>query len=561
MNISIKVKNGDQLKELTVPVFTTVEQALIEAGVHLSNEYEENAVVGALVNGRPVSLGVALQASGIIVPISVREDEGRRIYRHSLSYLLFYCAHLVCPDRKPVIGHSLGNGFYFSFSDSTDSSSDEFFSVIEKIRNKMLETINQKADIKYVSWSLDEAVNYFKEKDFVGTSELLSTTNNNVVFLYKLNDYYDIAYEPIVSNTQVLSKWELMQYKNGMLLRYPVSSSINKIEPFKDSPALFSVFEDYKKWGKILGVSSVYQINNRVSDGSISQFVRLLENLQRKKLFDIADMITERKAKAVFISGPSSSGKTTFSKKVAEMLMLMGFNSISISLDDYYRPRQEIPLDSNGEKDYECVEALRYDLFHDDMKSFFSGKETFFPHWNFAKQERTYNKKGEVLSDKTILVIEGLHGLNPVFTSSVDDDKIFKIYISALTQLNLDGHNRISTTDNRIIRRVVRDYRVRGISARETLNMWHSVSAGESKHVFPYQNNADIMFNSALDYELGVLSQYAIPLLKAIKTSDGDAYTISERLLDFLDNFYIIPSSSVPSDSLLREFIGGGVYE
>ncbi len=558
MDIKIKVLFNEKFVELEIPIFTTVKETLVKAGYHIDNCYENNTIIGAVINGCPVSLGIALLSSGTLVPIKVHDENGRRMYRHSLCYLLFYCAQKVCSDKNLVIGHSLGNGFYFSFNDTLGLS--EINSLVKKIDIRMKEEVKKHKEIKYVAWSLEDAISYFEDKKN-GSAELLTTKNNNVVYLYKLDDYYDIAYEPLVSNTEVLSKWELIPYRNGMLLRYPVSSNINFIENFNDIPPLFNIFEEYKRWGKILNVSSVYQINNKVSDGSISQYIRLSENLQRKKIYDISDMITERGISAVFISGPSSSGKTTFSKKIAESLMLLGYDSISISLDDYYRPRTEIPLDENGERDYECVEALNSSLFYDDMNSFFSGKPVVFPKWDFAKQERTYNRKPSVLSDNTILVIEGLHGLNPAFTSSVDNKNVFKIYISALTQLNLDGHNRISTTDNRIIRRIVRDYRVRGISAVETLNMWGSVSAGESKHIFPFQNNADIMFNSALDYELSVLSQYVTPLLKNISIKDEKAYIISRRLLDFLDNFYTVPSSLVPSDSLLREFIGGGIYE
>ena len=346
-----------------------------------------------------------------------------------------------------------------------------------------------------------------------------------------------------------------------MLLRYPDSVEIRKIRTTPDNPKLFSVFEEYKQWGRILGVSNISQMNRRVTDGSVGQYIRLLESLQRKKLYSLADEITRRQAKSVFISGPSSSGKTTFSKKLCEQLSLMGYIPIQISLDDYYKRREDVPLGEDGKPDFECIDALLIDDFKKNMEDLFNNQEVFLPTWNFITQERTHRQKGAKLDEYSVLVIEGIHALNPVFTDCVPKDSVFKIYISALTQLTMNNHNRISTTDTRILRRIIRDHRTRGTSATKTLAMWASVVAGERKHIFPFQNNADVMFNTSLDYEIGVLSTYAVPLLSEVTPESGGAYTDARRLLSFLKHVNTIPADFVPSDSLLREFIGGSDYE
>ena len=324
---------------------------------------------------------------------------------------------------------------------------------------------------------------------------------------------------------------------------------------------MFKVYEENKRWGRFLGVGCVGQLNERCSENTVAEYVRLSETLQRRKLAQIADEIDAGGKKAVFVAGPSSSGKTTFAKRLCEQLRLMDHAPIRISLDDYYKQRQFAPLDEDGKPDLEALEALDIDMFDCNMKELFAGKEVDLPHFSFPKNATYYENKPIRLTDKTIFVIEGLHGLNPRITSKVEEKYAYKIYISALTQLNMDDCNRVSTTDDRILRRVLRDYRTRDTSAEETLLMWPSVARGERIHIFPNQNNADVMFNSALDYEIGVLSPFVQPLLKGVKPSSGEAYTQARRLLSFLENVYPIPADLVPSDSLLREFIGGSDYE
>jgi len=521
-------------------------------------EYQDNPIVGALVNNELLPLNSEVAFSCPIVPVKLFSSLGKKMYRHSICFLLCCSARSCFPHRNLVIGHSLGDGYYFNFEDDMVVTE----KTIETISNKMIELTKEKISITKNYIAYQETVNHFKKLNYKETSLLLSYRNDPLIETYHLGSYYDLSYEPLISNTSVLTNWELRLYgPQGMLLRYPRSSDFTKLEPFHDNPLLFSVFKEYKKWNKILGVQSVGQLNQICYKGNIQDYIRLSESLQAKKIAQIADKIDSRAVKAVFISGPSSSGKTTFAKKLCIQLQILGYEAQKISLDDYYLSGSDIPLDEHGEKDYEAFEALDIALFQENIAHLLSGKSVDLPHFNFKITKRYYKNKPITLNSKSILVIEGIHALNPNLIPTIDKNSVYKIYISALTQLNLDNHNRISTTDNRIIRRIVRDHRTRGTGAYATLTMWPSVQRGENVHIFPHQNNADTMLNSALDYELGVLATFAIPLLKTIKPNGGDAYTTSRRLLSVLDCFYPIPETLVPKDSLIREFIGNGEEE
>ncbi len=551
-------------KKIKMPAFSTVEEALREAGIITVRRrkdipvYEDNPIVGALVNGALSPLDAPIPMSCPIEPIKAFQGFGRRIYRHSICFLLCYASKLVFPERRLVIGHSLGDGFYFNYEDGKKTTAKQ----IDLLCAKMRELVDQALPIKYMTLSSQEAMRVLSRQGFEDAVLLLQSRNNPSVDLYKIQNYYHIAYEPIASNTRILGAWELRKYGDyGMLLRYPVRDNIKGINEFKDNERMFEVFDEYREWGKILGVSYVGEMNRRCADNSAEQYVRLSESLQRRKLANIADEIMRKGAKAVFIAGPSSSGKTTFAKRLCEQLLLLSASPIRISLDNYYKKRADCPLDDEGKPDLEALEALNVDMFRQNMEDLFAGKEVDLPQFSFVRNETYYRNEPIRLNEDTIFVIEGIHGLNKRITSMIDQRYVYKVYISALTQLNMDDCNRVSTTDDRMLRRILRDHRTRGTSAEETLLMWPSVSRGERVHIFPNQNNADVMFNSALDYELGVLSPFVTPLLHGVSPDSGTAYTHAQRLLAFLENIYPIPSSFVPSDSLLREFIGGSDYE
>jgi uridine kinase len=548
-------------KKIKMPAFSTAREILIKAGEMPEGlqEYADNPVVGAIVNGELKPCGSHVAISCPVEPVHAFEDFGRRIYRHSICFLLCYAATLVIPQRQLVIGHSLGDGFYFNFKDWKKVSDKE----IELLSSKMKELVSEAHEIERVTLSIQEAVKVLSDKGYKDAVSLIKSMNRPLVDMYRIRDYYNIAYEPIVPNTKILGVWELRKYSDhGMLLRYPVKSNVKAVEDvFRENNKLFDVFEENRNWGRMLGVECVGHMNAKSANGTIEQYVRLSESLQRRKIASIADEIHRRGSKAVFIAGPSSSGKTTFAKRMCEQLLLLGHFPIRISLDDYYKPPEEAPKDEDGNPDLETIEALDIKLFEKNMDDIFSGKEVDLPHFSFKKKKTFYLNKPVKLLDGTIFVIEGLHGLNPQITSKIDPKYVYKVYISALTQQNLDDCNRVSTTDDRMLRRILRDYLTRNTSAEETLLMWPSVSRGERKHIFPNQNNADVMFNSALDYELGVLSPFVTPLLHGVSPDSGIAYTHAQRLLAFLENIYAIRSSIVPSDSLLREFIGGSDFE
>lgn len=555
----IYVKCGS--KVLSLDAYSTLEDALLLLG-EIENrknyDYASNPVVGALVNGEESPLGKRLVCSSLIEPVHLFDSLGRRIYRHSLCFLLSLSASLAFPGRNLVIGHSLGDGFYFSFDDDIPITERE----VEILRTKMLSLIEKKEEIVYSSLSGEDAIAVFKKKGRKDTVLLLESRNDSISYTYSLDGYTQLSYEPLVQNTAILSVFELRLYGGkGILLRYPVSSSIDRIAPIRDNPLLFKVFEEYKNWGRILSVKSIGEMNRVNINGDMREYVRLCEDLQRRKIADIADNISHRKAKIVFVAGPSSSGKTTFSKRLCEELRLLGYKAFKLSLDDYYNPPSMAPLDENGKPDLEVIEALNISLIDSNLKDLVKGKDVHLPSYDFNTHITTFSPTPVRLDEKSIVVIEGIHGLNKRITGCIDSSFVYKVYISALTQLNLDDSNRVSTTDNRLLRRLLRDYRTRGMSVVRTLNMWPNVTKAESEHIFPHQNNADVMFNSALDYEIGVLVPYVEPLLKSVRISDGSCYALSRRLLAFMTNVYPISSTYVPSNSILREFIGDGDYE
>ncbi len=560
MKQTIKLICGDNQFEMEFG--TTVGQALATLGCvdpSVIPSYQDDPVIGALVNNDLQPISARLESDCTLEPIRIFSDLGKRMYRHSICYLLGCAVAGLYPDRRLVIGHSLGDGYYYSFDDQYLLSSED----IDQISKVMRELADGNLPIEQVKVPYEQAMQYFHQRKFEETEALLSYQNEPVISLYQLNGYWDVTYEPLVHTTSVLTVWELKPYGDrGMLLRYPRSFDFTELDTWKDNPLLFSVFREYKEWGKILDVGSLGRLNQICATGQIQSFIRMAEALQAKKIAQIADkVIGDSNIRVVFIAGPSSSGKTTFAQKLCIQLQVMGIRPIKISLDDYYLTREFVPVDENGEKDFEALEALDTAQFQQDLHDLYDGLPVDLPCFDFRENKRYYKQCPIQLDRHSILVIEGIHGLNPALVPQLDPETTFRIYISALTQLNLDDHNRISTTDNRILRRMVRDNRTRGVAAETTLSMWPSVQRGENLHIFPYQNNADVMLNSALDYELSVLASFAQPLLKTVKPSAKKAYPLARRLLAFLENVYPVPESIVPKDSLLREFIGGSEFD
>ena len=519
-----------------------------------SGKYEDNPIVGVLVNGKLASLSERVDGKAEIESVHLFSPLGKRIYRKTLCLLLSYASSLIYPMRPIVIGHSLGDGYFFRYEDGGGFD-------ITLLKEKMNDIVKRKAEIIKVRLSNEDAIKYAEKSSQKETKTLLVSINASDYDFIKCGSYYQLYTEPVLPDFSLVTLWELRPYADGLLLRYPQTRSIEHILPFSDNPLLFSVFEESRRNEEVLSIRSIGDLNDSIAYNKIAHEILLMEAQMRRKILKIADMVLSKKsARIIFIAGPSSSGKTTFSLKLSDELRIMGKKAIKISLDDYYKPRCQVPRDENGEYDYEVLEALNLELFREQIESLLNGNEVHLPSFSFIKQETVFSKESYVMDGDTYLVIEGIHGLNPELLPSLDESFSFKIYISALTLLNVDSNTRISTTDNRIIRRMVRDNRTRGFDAVETLSRWPSVERGEKNHIFPYQNNADVMINSALDYELAVLSPKAVPLLRMVKRSDKEAYPSAQRLLSFLSFISPIDTTLVPPDSILREFIGGSVY-
>jgi uridine kinase len=525
-----------------------------------SLSYGDNPVVALRMNNEILPYSARLETDAEVMPERLFSDIGKRIYRHTLSFLLAYVSHELFIDRHLVIGHSLGDGLYFNFDGQFALDTKD----VDLLREKLIEAVEADLPIEQEPIAYCAARDYFHQRGFHSTELLLSYRNDPTLSIYRCGEYRDISYEALAPSTSIMGVWELRPYgERGMLLRYPLSRDILHIAEFRDNPLLFSVFREYKLWGNILNVKSLGDMNRICGSSEIFTFIRMNEDLQHRKISQIADMVAEKgTVKVVFIAGPSSSGKTTFAKRLCIQLRLLGYNPVQISLDNYYRSKSDAPRDSDGKPDLEALDALDLEVFRSNLSDLYAGNAVDLPKFDFSGNgRRYYENKPLSLKGSTILVLEGIHGLNPQLIPKLDRRTTFKIYISALTQLNLDDHNRISTTDNRIIRRIVRDHRTRSTSAQQTLEMWPSVERGETLHIFPYQNQADVMINSALDYEMAVLKPYVEPLLKTVKPEAHDAYPMARRLLGFLDNVYPIPADLVPRDSILREFVGGSEFE
>ena len=529
-------------------------QSLIDLLEEKNKSYEDNPTVAALVDGELMPLDTAISRDMDVKSIKLFSPLGKRVYRKTLCFLLCYASAKLFPERTLIIGHSLGDGFYFYYREREKPD-------IEKLKDKMRRAIDEDLPIENKILSSQEAISYVRKHNLIETEKLLLSCNDSFYRFCSLDGILEVYNEPMLSSTSLLEVWDLIEYEDGMLLRYLQSRNPLSIIPFADNPLLFSVFKENKRLARILQTESLGALNQKQREGKIDDLIMLSEIAQRNRIASIGEEISKRKnVKLVFISGPSSSGKTTFSLKLCNELRINGIEPLKISLDDYYLPLEKVPLDENGEKDFEVLQSLDLELLRKQINDLISSKDVKLAHYDFKTRQHFFQEKATKLKDNSILVIEGIHGLNPNLLPNIDSSLVFKIYISALTQLNLDSRSRISTTDNRILRRMVRDNRTRNLDAVETLSRWPSVERGEKNNIFPFQNNANVMINSSLEYELGVLAPYAIPLLRSVKKEDGECYANARRLLSFLELVYPIPAQNVPSDSLLREFIGGSIF-
>lgn len=509
-------------------------------------------VVAAFVNNEVRSLSYRLFVNASIRPVYLDSSTGQLVYRRSLGFALAIAAHRALPEQRLLIGHSLGNAYFYSV-EGPGSPED----LVRRLDSELRTLVEQDLAIRRGVTAWEDALEYFSRHQMRDAALLVERHNYSEVPVYRCGDFMDLSHGPLVPRTGMLTTWRIEPYEDGLLLLFPTAENPTTIEDGPRSSMLFGIYREYKDWGRVLGISSVGQLNQLTESGEIKEFIRINEALQDKKIGAIADRILAHGSneKAVLIAGPSSSGKTTFTKKLAVHLQVVGFTPVMISLDDYFVPRERTPRDEEGNYDFERLEAIDVDLLNEHLIELFAGNEIELPVFNFKTGQPEYHGHRVRIPERGVLLMEGIHGLNDRLTPRVPREKKFKIYVSALTQLNLDDHNRIATTDNRLIRRMVRDSKFRGHSAVDTLTMWPSVRRGEDRNIFPYQDSADAAFNSALDYELCVLRNHAEPLLRHVKPHH-EVYHEAVRLQTFLRNFTTIPEKYVPGESILREFIG-----
>ena len=520
-------------------------------------EEPASSIIAVRFNNEICSLIQPLQNSGTLEAVCTGSSEGSAIYRRSLCFLLAAAANELFPGKRLAVGHSLGYGYYYTLDTDAPISTES----VKMLKAKMEDLVSKDYPIRQSFISYEEAIALFEKLNLRETRKQLNFICPPHFKINTLNGFSDLYFGPLLPSTGYLTLFDVMPYREGFLLRYPKTSEPDRIGKFEDIPQLFNVYKQYKDWGKLLGVTSAADLNELISKRKVSDFVNVTETLQNKCIADIADQIKDSgDVKTVLIAGPSSSGKTTTSKKLTMQLQVLGYQPKVIELDSYYVGRESTPLDENGEYDYEALEALDVEQLNRDLQDLFDGKEIRIPSYNFVEGKRYYSGKTMQLEKRNILIMEGIHGLNDKLTPSVPKEQKFKIYLSALTQLNLDDHNRIPTSDNRLIRRIVRDSQFRGKSASETIKMWPNVQKGERLHIFPFQDNANAMLNTALDYELSVLKVYAEPLLRCVTPLQRE-YAEAGRLLRFLSNFSPIPANFVPGQSIIREFIGGSEFK
>ena len=511
------------------------------------------------VNNEIRPVGTSLLVNATLKPVLMDSSEGVMIYRRTLAFVLAIAARSVFPDDGVYIGHSLGNSYYYTLNSGEKPKEND----VEKLKQEMLNLVKENLQITFKYLSYEEAVELFRKHNQIDTVLLLEERSSSRIKVNECKGYMDKYIQPLLDRTGLLQAFDLTPYQDGFLLRFPGVGKGMTLDPFVDEPNLYKIYSDYKKWGRIVGVSVVGELNRKVATRTIREYIRIAEAHQARRMADIAREIYDRREniKMILIAGPSSSGKTTSAKRLEIELMVSGLKPIAISLDDYYRGTENTPKDEKGEPDYECLEALDVPFLNEQLQALYRGEEITLPVYDFktGSRKETGGKKIKLKADN-ILIVEGIHGLNDALTHTIDRSTKFKVYVSALTQLNLDDHNRIPTSDNRLLRRMVRDSQFRGMEAAGTIKMWPKVQVGERKYIFPFQGTADAAFNSALDYEVSVLKYYADPLLRAVKPGKSE-YAEAVRLLSFLDNFTPIPPQYVPGTSILREFIGESEFK
>lgn len=516
--------------------------------------------VSAKANNKVESLDFRVYYNKDIEFLDITSASGMRTYVRSLCFVLVKAVEELYPEGSISLEHPVSKGYYCNLHLDRGIGLDD----VMRIKQKMQEIIH--ADIPYLRMEChtEEVVRLFRQRGMLDKAKLLETSGQLYSYYYRLGDTVDYYYGSLVPSTGYLHLFDLVKYYDGLLLRIPSRNNPEKLEELVKQEKMLEVFQEYHRWNQILGISTVGDFNIACNSGHATDLINVSEALQEKKIARIADEITHRnengeRVKLVLISGPSSSGKTTFSKRLSIQLMTNGMRPYPISLDDYFVNREDTPLDENGKHDFESLYALDLPFFEKQLKALLAGEEVELPRFNFTTGKREMSGKKLRVDEHMILILEGIHALNPALTPNIPAANKYKIYVSALTTILLDNHNYIPTTDNRLLRRIIRDYKYRNYSAEETIARWPSVRAGEDKWIFPYQEYADAMFNSALLFELAVLKENVEPVLRKVPNSCPE-YSEAHRLLRFLSYFTPVQDKELPPTSLLREFLGGSSF-
>ena len=516
--------------------------------------------VNAKVNNKVEGLNYRFYHNKDVEFQNICTSSGMRTYVRSLCFVLCKAVEELYPQGSIMLEHPVSKGYYCRMNLDRPIGLDD----VQRIKQRMKEIIAEDIPFKRYECHTEEVVELFRQKGMMDKVKLLETSGNLYSFYYTLGDTVDYYYGSLLPSTGYIHLFGLEKYYDGLLLQVPNRQQPDELEEMIKQEKMLDVFKEHRRWNQILGIGNVGDFNEACNQGHATQLINVSEALQEKRISQIADEIFHRKEqgqplKLILISGPSSSGKTTFSKRLSVQLMANGIRPYPVSLDDYFVNREQTPRDANGDYDYESLYALDLDFFNQQLQSLLNGEEVELPRFNFTTGKREMSGTRLKIDENMILILEGIHALNPELTAHLPVESKFKIYVSALTTILLDNHNYIPTTDNRLLRRIIRDFKYRGYSAEETISRWPSVRAGEDKWIFPYQENADVMFNSALLFELAIIKDYAEPILRKVPNNRPE-YSEAYRLRKFLEYFVPLQDKELPPTSLLREFLGGSSF-
>ena len=553
--LQICCKNNNISKEF--PIGSTLLE--IYQGLNLDFPYQ---VVSAKVNNRSEGLNFRVYNNKDVEFLDVRDPSGMRTYVRSLCFILYKAVSELFPQGKLYVEHPVSKGYFCNLRIGRPVELED----VGAIKQRMQEIIARDIPFHRTECHTAEAVRIFSERGMSDKVKLLETSGSLYTFYYTLDGTVDYYYGNLLPSTGFVYLFDLVKYYDGLLLRIPNKENPMKLDEMVKQEKMLDIFKEHLRWNHIMGLSNVGDFNRACEKGLATDLIKVAEALQEKKIAQIADEIYRRcqedtpHGRLVLIAGPSSSGKTTFSKRLSVQLMTNGLHPYPISLDDYFVDREKTPRDAKGNYDYESLYALDLKLFNEQLQALLNGEEVELPRFDFTKGKQEFRGERLRLDKRNVLILEGIHALNPELTPQIPDENKFKIYVSALTTISLDDHNWIPTTDNRLLRRIIRDYNYRGCSARETISRWPSVRAGEDKWIFPYQENADVMFNSALLFEFAVLRYHAEPILNSVPCNCPE-YAEAYRLLKFIQYFTPLQDKEIPPTSLLREFLGGSSFK